>query len=57
MSERKPMREPRSKAAVRITTIEGPRSVSKGSATMAQYGRKRRSLLSGKTKIGKSRFA
>ncbi len=57
MSERKPMREPRSKAAVRITTIEGPRSVSKGSATMAQYGRTRRSLLSGKTKIGKSRFA
>lgn len=51
------MSEPKSKAAVRITTIEGPRSVSKGNATMAQYGKKRRSLLSGKTKIGKSRFA
>jgi hypothetical protein len=51
------MSEQKSKAAVRITTIEGHRSVTKGTATIAQYGKKRRSLLSGKTKLGKSRFA
>ncbi|GAA3654027.1 hypothetical protein GCM10022237_12510 [Nocardioides ginsengisoli] len=51
MSERKP------KAAVRITTIEGPRSVTKGTSSIAEYGKKRRSFVSSTTKIGKSKYA
>lgn len=51
MSERKP------KAAVRITTIEGRRSVTKGTSSIAEYGKKRRSLVSSDSKIGKSKYA
>jgi len=51
MSERKP------KAVVRITTIEGRRNVTKGKSSIVQYGKKRRSLVSGSSKIGKSKYA
>ena len=45
------------KAALRITTIEGPRSVTRGASTLAEYGKKRKALISAKSKVGKSRYA
>lgn len=44
-------------AAARITTIEGPRSVTKGQSTLAEYGAQRKRMISGSSKVGKSRFA
>lgn len=51
------MTERKAKAAVRITTIEGRRSVTKGLSSIADYGKKRRSLVSQSSKTGKSKYA
>lgn len=40
---------------ITISTIEGARSVTKGTSTMAQYANKRRSYL-GKTKLNETKW-